>query len=56
MNDYEKRVRLEQLYDKLAAQMVNRLKVRPKMSVDSPCVEPSPKFFRGRRFDTTSTL
>jgi hypothetical protein len=36
--------------------LVNRLKVRPKMSVDSPCVEPSPKFFRGRRFDTTSTL
>ena len=37
-------------------QLVNRLKVRPKMSVDSQCVEPSPKFFRGRRFDTPSTL
>ena len=42
--------------DMLQYAVVNRLKVRPKVSVDSPCVEPSPKFFRGRRFDTTSTL
>ncbi len=35
--------------------MVNRLKVRTKVSVENLRVKPSPKIFVGRRFDMTST-
>jgi|GEM_PF-4797667 hypothetical protein len=35
-------------------EMVNRLKVRTKVSVYSPCVRTFTPIFRGRRFDTIS--
>src|SRR2546429_8321769 len=50
------RERMETYVASFPLKMVNRLKVRPKVSVDSLCVEPSAKIFRGRRFDTISTF